>query len=92
MSDIVTGLPASQEAQPANEHGTGDGHATGDAHAADVRGEPEGHPADNAHAAHGDAHGAAVLGPVDWRAWLAGVVGVGAGLAVVVAMLLRPGA
>jgi hypothetical protein len=62
------------------------------AHAADVHGEPEDHPADDGHAAHGDTHGAVALGPADWRAWLAGVVGVGAGLAVVVAMLLRPGA
>lgn len=62
-----------------------DAHAThapaahGDAHAS----------AEDAHG-HDDGHGHAdeALGGIDWRMWLAGIVGIAAGLAVVLAFVL----
>ncbi len=49
------------------------------------------HSAHGTHDAHADDHGRPEpLGPIDWRAWLAGAIGVGAGLLVVAALLLRP--
>lgn len=39
---------------------------------------------------HGDGHAREALGPIDWRAWLAGIVGVAAGLLVALALVLRP--
>ena len=56
----------------------------------------DGHPsahepddADHGHAGH-DEHGdhAEKLGPIDWRAWGAGLLGVGAGVAVAVCLYL----
>lgn len=43
--------------------------------------------ADGAHG-HDDGHDALVLGPIDWRMWAAGVVGVAAGLVVVAAFVM----
>lgn len=37
---------------------------------------------------HGGGHAGEALGGIDWRMWLAGVVGIAAGLAVVVAFVL----
>jgi hypothetical protein len=49
----------------------------GDPHEADDAG--HGHAGHDEPARHGNA---APLGPIDWKAWTAGVVGVGAGLVV----------
>ncbi len=53
--------------------------------------------AGSAHGAHGGAHGAgdheeAVLGPVDWVAWGAGLLGVAAGLIIVLCFVLATSA
>ena len=57
-----------------------------DAHAGDE------HSPHGTHDAHADGHAPAALGPIDWKAWLAGLVGVGAGLLVAAALLIRPAA
>jgi hypothetical protein len=53
---------------------------------------PADEPGDAGHGdGHGDGHGeheehGTALGPIDWRAWGAGLLGVGAGLAVAVCL------
>jgi hypothetical protein len=65
-----------------------------DPHASDARTGPHGssddHGDDHGHDDH--AHAAEDLGPVDLRAWGAGVLGVLLGLAVVVAIAIASGA
>jgi ABC-type Zn2+ transport system substrate-binding protein/surface adhesin len=61
-----------------------------DAHATHADAHADAHaPADDAHG-HDDGHGEAseALGGIDWRMWLAGIVGIAAGLAVVLAFVL----
>jgi hypothetical protein len=66
---------------------TAHGHAAG-AHDTIAN---EGHGDEIGHGAgHGDEHASEALGPIDWRAWLAGVVGAAAGLLVALALALRP--
>jgi hypothetical protein len=56
-----------------------------DDHAAAHPSGDQGHHAD----AHGDDHGHGdALGPIDWRAWGAAVLGVASGLLVVAVMLV----
>lgn len=72
-------------------------HANGDVHGAHSGDVPqalthaatdgEGAPADAA-TAHGDAGHAAPLGPVDWFAWGAGILGIAAGLVVAACLYL----
>ena len=57
------------------------GHHATDAHDADGD-HASGH--DDAH----DGHDEVSLGPIDWRMWTAGVVGVAAGLVVVAAFVM----
>jgi hypothetical protein len=55
-----------------------------DAHAPDADGHAHGHEEHGGHDEHAD-HGTA-LGPIDWAAWGAGIVGIAAGLAVAAAL------
>ncbi len=57
--------------------------------AADAHGDHEPDDAGHGHAGH-DEHGdhAQALGPVDWLAWGAGILGVAAGLAVAFCLLV----
>ncbi len=75
MSETTHGTAAS--GPHAEDHDGGVRHAAG--------------PAD-AHADAGDVHGAhgpaEALGPIDWRAWGAGILGIAAGLAVAGALFL----
>lgn len=59
-----------------------------DAHAAAHDRGDQGHHAD----AHGDDHGhGEALGPIDWQAWGAAVLGIGSGLLVAMVMLIAIG-
>jgi hypothetical protein len=64
-------MPIAGEPHGPGTHGEGHGHDDGhdDGHAADAHG-------------HADAHAEESLGPIDWSAWGAGVLGVILGLAV----------
>ncbi|MCU0483412.1 MAG: hypothetical protein MUC54_03945 [Chloroflexi bacterium] len=63
---------------------TNDAHPS--VHEPDGAGHAHGHEEHGGHDEHA-GHGAA-LGPIDWAAWGAGVVGVAAGLAVVGALVV----
>lgn len=68
-----------------DEPGHAQASATGDHHATDDHGDDGGH-GDHA---HGDE---AVLGPIDRRAWAAGVAGIALGLVVVLAFVMATAA
>jgi len=53
-------------------------------HEPDESGHVHGHEEHSGHDEHAD-HGA-TLGPIDWAAWGAGILGIGAGLAVAAAL------
>jgi hypothetical protein len=61
-----------------------------DADRADHAGDAPAHEPDDAGHGHGghdeDGEHAATLGPIDWAAWGAGILGVGAGLVVAVCL------
>lgn len=76
------GLPAAHSAVAANAatHGDG-GHGDG------------GHgQAEHADGGHGGHAGGTPLGPIDWAAWGAGLLGIAAGLAVAVCLYLATAA
>jgi hypothetical protein len=55
-------------------------------HEPDDAGHAHGHEEHGGHDEHGDH--ATALGPIDWAAWGAGILGVAAGLAVAVALFI----
>jgi hypothetical protein len=72
-----TDHPASEHVPAA--HGSGDGHA-----------DPAGHADPDAHGNHGD-HAGDTLGPIDWRMWLVGALGVAIALVIVAAFVIAAG-
>lgn len=79
----MTEHTAAAEAATDESRTSGEPHGTGD------HGEPHGtgdHGEDHGHDDHG--HAEAALGPVDWTAWGAGLLGIVLGLVIVVGLLI----
>jgi hypothetical protein len=60
-------------------------------HAADGHDAHDDHGPDAGHGGHGDGHGGPALGPIDWTAYGAGLVGVTLGLVVAAVLAVTTG-
>ena len=70
-------------------HGTPESHSERD-HAPDAHGAAVGHE-EGAHGHDEHGHGGMSLGPIDWRMWLVGVIGLGVGAIVTAGFVVATG-